>query len=388
MIKTIIETNIKSQLTGELTAPIVCLGLPGIGKSTIIRNLVKNLEYAIVDVSAATFTLEEASGIPEFTEIKNFNKYSSAEIDGPITGTQWSVPELILQANRLAEKTPTVILLDDLHAMPLATTTAMYELLLERKLKQYKLHDSVAIVCTANNSSEAGFEGFPSPIINRLQWLEIPFNVEDWYVNIASKFHPKVSSFIKNKLDKVQENESTISPYATPRTWEYLSTCLYNLPKGILEQDPLLIAKGFMSTKTAVEFAEHVEYLHKLNFESDIKTHNIFTVADRPFLDQVLYGNILSSIETPEDTIFMIKFLDHNYLCDNFIGFFASTLVTMYQRKNARLPITKGIQILINIIMDKPLNEFALTREQLNMFKKTPLTKRKEILRIFSNYLL
>jgi hypothetical protein len=387
MVKEIIKSNINSQFTGELAAPLVCTGSPGTGKSSIIKKLIAEQNYNIVNVSAATFTIEEAGGLPEFVKVPGFEKYSSVGATSAI-GTKWSVSELIVQANTLAQSKRTVILLDDLHAMPLATMTAMYELLLERKLKQFNLDPSVAIICTANDSSEADWNGMPSPIINRLQWLKMPFNPEAWYDEVASKFHPMVSSYLKRNMDKVQEKESTTSPYATPRAWEYLSTCIYNLPKGILEQDPLLLANGFVSNTTAISFAEHVEYLHKLDFESDIKSQNIFKVADKPFLDQVLYGNILTSINTPEDAVFMVKFLDHNFECDSFIGFFAPTLASMFQRKAEGLYVSEGILILINLITDKPLDEFNLTKKQQKLFADTPLTKRKQILSTFTRYLI
>ena len=98
----IVELSIKSQLTGKLAAPIVITGAPGTGKSSSIKGIADKLNMNLLNVSMASISIEELTGIPTFSDADNFEKYATVKSNKHIA-TQWSVPELIVSSNLLAE---------------------------------------------------------------------------------------------------------------------------------------------------------------------------------------------------------------------------------------------------------------------------------------------
>jgi len=217
----VITTNIKGQLKSKLIAPLIISGSPGIGKSSSIRAIASELDMNIVEFSCPVLTIEFLSGLPNETTLAGYIKSLIIRTTDKVIGTTWSMPEMLTSVWTAAETKPTILLLDDFHGTSPHLLSYFYQLLLDRKLGNYRLPDNVVILGTMNDSDLAGFNGISSAIRNRLGILAMKFNFEHWFTqNGGNQLHYLVASFLKAKPHYCQEDESTgIQGYATPRAW-------------------------------------------------------------------------------------------------------------------------------------------------------------------------
>jgi len=387
-VKTIVEANINTQLRGDLTSPIVLIGAPGVGKTSFIKDLTNERNYSLINISAASLSLEECTGLPDFVTDESMDKYSTVQ-SCESKATKWSVPEIIYQANHLVETTgrPTVILLDDLHRMPQSTKSALYELLLERQLKQYKLNDQVAIVATSNDSSEAGFDGMDSPILNRLAFLNFDPSHEDWYQAAGRFYHHFIASFLKTNSQYLNEQESVINPFATARSWNALSNQMKTLDEKFVIDNLLLLAKQYVSGNAANELLKHVTYMTKINFSTIVKSKKLVKISELPVLDQILYAYIFTYIETVEDMVYLVDLIETNEDEQSFIGFLMANIYTAYQSLSKGGTITVGQEAFITKLLSTDMQS-KLSKKDKKLYDSITLSDADKLLNVASQYLI
>jgi len=387
--KTLIKSNVQAQITGQYIAPIELVGPPGTFKSQGTAAIAKELNMELLSVSGCTVQLEEWSGLPNEATDTAINSYASVNSDAH-KYTQWSVPELIYQANKLAATNSNgcIILIDDVHAMQKTTQDALYELLLERKLKQYKLLPNVAIVLTRNNSIEAGNDGTSSAIVNRKQSLFMQFNPSQWYDKVGITLNTYVSSFLKLNLNFLQEQESTEDPYGTPRSWDFLSTCIDNLPNEFVVENAYKIAKQYISNEAATEFARHVQYIEKINFRKVLDSDDVPNLSKLDATDQLIYPFIIDWAETYKDTVFIINTINTNSTNQSFIGFSAGKLYSLYSKRENNQPITDGQSILLDKVLNSfNVSNYKIPKKDQKLVTSTVIEDRQTVISTMSDYI-
>jgi len=65
--KTVIKTNINSQIKGKPTQPLVIAGSPGLGKTRTIETITRDLSLGLVHYSVPELTSELLSGLTTLT---------------------------------------------------------------------------------------------------------------------------------------------------------------------------------------------------------------------------------------------------------------------------------------------------------------------------------
>ncbi len=353
---TIMKTNIKSQLAGEYVAPLMLLGMPGVGKTSKIRQLSQECKCGLVNMSGSGITTESLSGIPSFIEDATFDKYYSNKTKQASMTTQWSVPELLVLANTEAEREDSngcVLLLDDIHTMSRSVLPYLYELLLERKLGTYKLHPKVAILMTANDSEEADFAGFPSPVVNRIAFLHTKFDFNTWYKDIGINYHMYVSSFLKHYPNHLQEDESTDNPYGTPRSYDFLSNTIKSLDTDFVSKYSQEISKQYISKEASIALAKHIKYIEAINFSKIVKDKRIESMSDKAPLDIILWSYLTHYIDSVADGEYFISLMEHNVDSSIFIGFSAGTLAAALNNREAGIQVSPGLSFVLDRLIDE-----------------------------------
>lgn len=241
-------------------------GAPGAGKTHVIHDLCEEYKWGMVSTHFALKPLEELSGVPQFANV---------EINGEDKlGTVWSYPDVMGQLFQLAPKHEMVIwLLDDLHLCGSIHMAMLYELLTERKLKDYKLPDNVAIVLAGNfGDNKAGAKTMFSAIMNRIMMMPVFTSYDGWKKNFAMKnnIHLSIQSFLGN--DRYQqffhEEEQVDNPWGSPRSWTRLSniiTALEQWNKSIKEDDLLYLCQGHVSKEASAEFLQYYKIFNKFD---------------------------------------------------------------------------------------------------------------------------
>jgi len=366
---TVVEANIKAQIEGKPVQPVVFSGKPGLGKTRSIEALTNKLGLGLVHYSVPELNSELLSGLPNFVDAPDMAQYSKT---GSMLAqaTDWTVPMMIMEANRLAEqKGGCVLLLDDLHRINMSVAPYLYGLLEERALGSYKLDSRVALVAAMNDSDEAGFSGMDSPIKDRCSILPVEFNFDEWFKSHGRFLNYYISSFIKLYPQYIQEEESTgIEQFLTPRSCTYFGSELDLYTPEFILANAKELAEMKMSRNAAVEFAKHIEYIHKIDFSGIVERRKLVDVSKLKPIDAILYAYIVNYIESEADAKYAVKLIEKNIDEATFLGFLTGELYNKYLVREAGKPIPKGTSLLIDAII-KPDSSKVTIPSRETLFK-------------------
>jgi len=240
-----------SQLTQSLThllqqkLSVFIWGAPGIGKSSIVKAIAKEQNIQIIDLRLALMDPTDLKGIPFFDKEQH--------------SALWAPPSFLPKDGK------GILFLDELNSAPPSVQASAYQLVLDRKVGEYTLPDGWSIVAAGNKETDRGVTyKMPAPLANRFVHLEMEISVDEWkswaYKN---KIDEKIIAYISYKnehLFNFNENSSS-KTFATPRSWEFVSSILQTkLPQELL----LETISGAVSYEIAVSFLNFLQVMQKL----------------------------------------------------------------------------------------------------------------------------
>jgi hypothetical protein len=217
--------------------PLMVWGAPGLGKSTIIRNLAEKYGVGFIDIRLAQREPVDVRGLPVPTD----------------HGVEW----LVSADWPRDPESRGIILFDELTAADRSLQVAAYEFILDRRLGDlYKVPDGWYI-CAAGNRTEdrAVSTTMSSALANRFLHTELESSADNWLEwAVAHEIHPSVSGFIRFRPGMLfnQENENLERGWPSPRSWERVSTML----NVLVENEELLrhTVYGLVGNRAGVEF--------------------------------------------------------------------------------------------------------------------------------------
>jgi len=263
--KEYIINNIKYQQESiKQNKPASCIyisGPPGCGKSSIIEQIAIDLGYGLNIQYLATLLLE-AFGMPLPTMDPNaiFQRWSSPEF--------YSIQNLKIEP-KLRDKW-IILFLDDIHLAPKNIQNYLFQLILCRSIHNKKLPDNFIIILAGNRSIDrAGYQSLMSPIVNRLQMLDIKSSAQDWLVNFAipQNLRQDIISFIELYPNLLISEPLESKAFASPRSWVYYSDSLKELEKikHLTTSDYLILGTGYIGSDYTSKFIEYVQLYMKWN---------------------------------------------------------------------------------------------------------------------------
>ena len=238
--------------------PIFLWGPPGIGKSDIIHQLGEEMDAHVIDIRLSLWEPTDIKGIPYFDSN---------------SGTMvWGSPSE-LPTQQFAKNFPHVILfLDEMNSAAPSVQAAAYQLILNRRVGQYKLPDNVLIVAAGNREADKGVTyRMPAPLANRFLHLEMRVDFDDWSMWATNnRVHKDVVGYVtfaKKDLYDFDPKSSSRS-FATPRSWSFVSELLED---DDTDNETLtdLIA-GAVGEGLAIKFMAHRKVSSKLPKPEDI----------------------------------------------------------------------------------------------------------------------
>ena len=215
--------------------PTFLWGAPGIGKSSIVKQIAEAKGIGFVDLRLALMDPTDLKGIPFY------DKESHTAL--------WAPPAFLPQEGE------GILFLDELNSAAPSVQSSAYQLILDRRVGEYELPKGWAIVAAGNREGDRGLTyRMPAPLANRFVHFELEVDVNAWREwAYRSKMDEKIIAYISYKNEHLFtfDAKSDSKNFATPRSWEYVGKVLNaGVDKSLL----LETLSGTVGKEVAVSF--------------------------------------------------------------------------------------------------------------------------------------
>ncbi|PHS58482.1 MAG: ATPase [Sulfurimonas sp.] len=229
----------------EEKVPVFLWGPPGVGKSSIVKQIAQKSNIGFIDLRLALMDPTDLKGIPFY--------------DKDTHTALWAPPAFLPTSGK------GILFLDELNSAAPSVQASAYQLILDRQVGEYKLPDGWAIVAAGNRDGDRGVTyRMPSPLANRFVHFEMHVSVEDWrYWAFQTDLDESIIAYISYKNEHLFtfDPKSDFKSFATPRSWEYVNSIL----KSSLSEDLLLDSiSGAVSKDVAVSFLSFKKVQNRL----------------------------------------------------------------------------------------------------------------------------
>ena len=238
--------------------PIFLWGPPGIGKSDIVGQITKQLNKShLIDVRLSLWEPTDIKGIPYYSANDNT--------------MAWAPPAELPSEEFAAQFDNIVLFLDEINSAAPAVQAAAYQLILNRRVGQYKLPDNVLIVAAGNREADKGVTyRMPAPLANRFVHLELAVDFDDWFAwSVEHNIHNDVVGYLTfSKKDLYDfDPKSPSRSFATPRSWSFVSELLEDDDDENTTTD---LISGAVGEGLAVKFMAHRKVAASMPNPTDI----------------------------------------------------------------------------------------------------------------------
>lgn len=236
----------------RLHTPVMLWGPPGVGKSQLIASVAAEYGAGLVDIRLSQMEPTDLRGIP-------FRVDASVE---------WSVPRLLPSEQR--DGAHGILFLDEITSAPPTVTAAAYQLILDRRLGEYRLPEGWAVFAAGNRYGDRGVTyTMPAPLANRFTHYEIEPHLDDWVAWAHCQgIDPRLIAFLRFRPELLFEFDPARQPIAfpSPRSWEYANRALAKFTSASeLILDALQACVGVAAGAELKAFLDHTNELPDLN---------------------------------------------------------------------------------------------------------------------------
>jgi MoxR-like ATPase len=232
--------------------PVFLWGAPGVGKSDVVKQITEDMSLELRDVRLSLLDPIDLKGFPV--------------VDAAKKQMSW------LPADFLPKKGKGLLFLDEMNSAPQSVQAAAYQLVLNRKIGDYKLPDGWAVLAAGNRASDRSVvHAMPAALANRFVHLDFDVNNDDWN-NWAmdAGLHTDLRAFIRFRPNLLHSFDAATNPRAfpSPRSWAFVND-IYKDNHAANEEFELV--QGTVGEGAAAEFTAFVKQ-----------------IKDLPTIDQVL----------------------------------------------------------------------------------------------------
>ncbi len=289
------EEIVDDIISNPLSQPVMIWGAPGIGKTAIVKKVLKRVgkgKKRLIDATLSTMSQDDFF-------LPYFKKDTSGEIinadDLPKSFLPLYKPSGDTEKDKLANDLANgedggIIFFDELSRAIPGVQNVCLKLIGERKLGQYVLGDKWAIISASNRAEDDPYsvQNFSTALGNRFAQYNYVADFKGW------RKWAEESGFVdKNILDFLEFNEKYFynldtesSIFASPRTWEIASQTLARLAQTGKEEgfDIMSIPdrKILRTIAASVGSDAAEEFLAYIQLKKTIKLEDLKLVFENP----------------------------------------------------------------------------------------------------------
>ncbi|MBW2981937.1 MoxR family ATPase [Candidatus Woesearchaeota archaeon] len=262
----------------ETKCPLMIWGTTGIGKSQTVRHVAKmiakglNMEvgengdekkFGVKDIRISQLDPSDLRGLPS--------------LQGETT--KWLPP------NWLPTKGQGVLFFDEINLAPPSIQAAAYQLILDRRLGEYKLPEGWVIFGAGNRLEDrANVFELPVPLKNRFIHctLKVP-TPEDWTEwALENGVDTRIVAYLQmegSNLFKFPKSDSKDNAFPTPRMWEITSKLIKD--KDMKEEEREIAISSAVGEAVANQFTAFLKLQKKINLADLLKNpKKVQTIKD------------------------------------------------------------------------------------------------------------
>ncbi len=205
-ILAVLEREFVSTESGHHT-PVMLWGPPGVGKSQMVAQIAARHGVPVIDIRLSQMEPSDLRGIPFRVEDR----------------VEWAPPAVLPDRRRHGPRG--ILFLDEITSAPPAVSAAAYQLILDRRLGEYKVPEGWAIFAAGNRQGDRGVTySMPAPLANRFSHFEVETNLDDWAAwAYRSGLDERVIAFLRFRPELLFDFDPAHNPVAfpSPRSWEF-----------------------------------------------------------------------------------------------------------------------------------------------------------------------
>ena len=236
--------------------PVFIWGAPGIGKSSIVKDIAKKNSLDFIDLRLSLLDPTDLKGIPFF--------------DTDSREGVWAKPSFLPKEDSDSKG---ILFLDEINTAPPAVQASAYQLILDRRVGEYQLPDGWSIIAAGNRENDRGVVyKMPPPLANRFVHFEMDVDFDDWKSWAYGRgIDASIIAFLAYDKDMLFTFDATSSEksFATPRSWEYVDTILKSDIGELLLLDSISGAVGREAAVNYVSFKRVMGMLPQLDLILD-----------------------------------------------------------------------------------------------------------------------
>ncbi len=192
----------------ETRWPVFMWGPPGVGKSSIVKQVAERRKVPLIDIRAALLDPTDIRGIPAIENGKAI----------------WCPPSFLPGPDQPAG----ILFFDELSSAPPLVQASLYQLTLDRRVGEYRLPDGWRIIAAGNRAEDRSISfRMPAALANRFIHLDFEIDYSDWRDwAVRHGIHPLVIAFLGIRRELMHDMRQPERGFPTPRSWEMVSDAL------------------------------------------------------------------------------------------------------------------------------------------------------------------
>lgn len=267
--------------------PVFIWGAPGIGKSSIVKQIASEQGLAFLDLRLSLLDPTDLKGIPFF----------NAETNEGV----WAKPSFLPSV----PDSKGILFLDEINTAPPAVQASAYQLILDRKVGEYELPEGWSIVAAGNRENDRGVVyKMPPPLANRFVHFEMEVNFDDWKTwAYKSKIDSSIIGYLAYDKSMLFTFDATSNEksFATPRSWEYVDSIIKSGIEAELILDSISGAVGREAAVGYISFKKVMKDLPDLNTILD-GTRTDMEEKDSKIMMALAIGLVNALLENQNET--------------------------------------------------------------------------------------